>query len=359
MNIQEHISLAAHTTFRVGGPARFFATVHSAEELTEAAKFAEEKKLPLLFLGQGSNLLVSDEGFPGLTIRINVGGIRYENVAEKILVTAGAGVVWDELVRKTVEDGLSGIENLSGIPGLVGAAPIQNIGAYGSELKDTLTSLVVFDTKSLELRTFTKEECRFGYRDSIFKKKEYSRFVVVEITLMLTKNGSVNISYADLEKYFSAKMVGATETLNAPKPTITASDVREAVLSIRKQKLPDVREVGTAGSFFKNPIIAAEKFAELKKDFPDMPGYEADPTSDRVAANKNVKVSAAWIIDKVCGLKKYREGNVGTWPSQPLALVNYGGATEKEVSSFAKKIEAAVKEKTGISLEWEVRSFSN
>lgn len=352
--LEDNISLSEFTTFRIGGKAKSFIKVSSLEELKEAVAFAKENKLPILVLGSGSNVLVSDNGFSGLVIQIAIQGIEYSvsknensnenneslrNGGEVVRVTAQAGVLWSDLVKETVERGLFGLENLSGIPGTVGAAPIQNIGAYGTELEDTFASLKVFDIETMSLRTFSKEESKFGYRDSIFKKKGGEKFIVTEITVELKKSGPVNISYPDLAKFFAGK-----------NPTeISALDIHKAVLQIRKEKLPDPFEIGTAGSFFKNPIIPKTQFIEIQKKFKDMPFFPTDP--------ELVKIPAGWLLDKVCNLKGYRKGKVGTYPKQALALVNYGGASAKEVTEFAKMIQDMVKEKTGIELEWEVRKI--
>ena len=343
MKLEDNIRLAEFTTFRIGGEAKKFVTVSSVDELVEAVKYARENKLPIFVLGSGSNILMSDQGFDGMVIRMAIQGVEYgEEMEGRVRVTAAAGVIWNDLVEDTARRGLYGLENLSGIPGTVGAAPIQNIGAYGGELKDTFISLKALNTDTMKIENLSKEDCSFGYRDSFFKKKGNQNFIVTEITVELKKNGEVNISYPDLKKYFSAK-----ENSDSSQREIYPLDVHEAVLSIRKAKLPDPKESGTAGSFFKNPIIPNAQFIKLQEKFKDMPSF--------AAGEDNVKVPAAWMIDKICGLKGFREGNIGTYPNQPLALVNYGGGSAKEVTDFAKMIEEKVKEKTDIKLEWEVQ----
>jgi len=345
MKLEENVLLQKFTTFRVGGPAKVFVIVRSFAELLEAATYAKDNKLPIFVLGGGSNILVSDQGFSGMVIKLATTGIKYEttNTGKKILVNVAAGENWDDFVLDTTNRGLFGLENLSGIPGSVGAAPIQNIGAYGSELKDVLVSVEVFDMKTLKTEHLSNKECLFGYRDSIFKRKENSDLVVVSITLELKKNGQTNISYRDLAKFFSKNPKGQLPS-NA--------EVREAVLSIRKEKLPDLKKYGTAGSFFKNPILPKEKFAKLSERFPGLPSYAVD--GDKIGQKDLVKISAAWLIDKVCHLKDFRRGSVGTYPNQALVLINYGGATASEIFAFGRTIEVCVKEKTGIDLEWEV-----
>ncbi len=336
MKIEKNVLLEKFTTFRVGGPAKEFVEVSSIEELSEAVAYARKNNLKIFILGGGSNVLISDKGFEGLVIHITFKGISYVSVGEKVRVTAMGGLDWDDLVSDTVSRGLYGLENLSGIPGSVGAAPVQNIGAYGGELKDVLLSLEIFDTETLEAKSLSAEECRFGYRDSLFKKEQGHRLVVTSITLELKKTGPVNITYRDLAQYFSGK----------ESQPLTAVDVREAVLSIRKNKLPDVKTYGTAGSFFKNPIVSIRESEELRTKFPEMPSYKED--------DGRVKIPAAWLIDRVCNLKDFRSGDVGTYPKQPLAIVNYGGASASEISQFAQTIQKSVSEKTGINLEWEV-----
>lgn len=341
MNIQEHIPLAPFATFRIGGEARFFAEVQSLQELKQAIVYAKENNLPIFILGGGSNLLISDEGFNGLVIKISMQGMERREEGDFVFVTAGAGILWDDLVLQTVTDGLWGLENLSYIPGTVGAAPVQNIGAYGSEVKDTVHSVFVFDISSGEVKTFSNNECQFGYRDSIFKKPEGKKFVVLEVTFHLSKNSTPNLLYKDLKEFFEQK----------GNLTPSLSKIREAVIEIRKNKLPDWHTIGTAGSFFKNPIITTERYISLIKKFPTLPSFEVDL--------QHVKVPLAWILDKICGLKGFREGDVGLYEKQPLAFVNFGSAQAKDVKNLAQKISEIVKEKTDIDIEWEVMEVKN
>lgn len=345
--IQKNIPLASLTTFRVGGSAAYYCEVRTPAELAEAAKlFGKNRKMygSFFILGEGSNTLALDDGFTGLVVRVLFKGVKWKEVVDaaacdKVEVTAGAGEHWDDLVALTVSKGFYGLENLSGIPGTVGAAPVQNIGAYGAEVKDCIAFVEAFHFETGETRTFTPEECRFGYRDSFFKSEEGKKWVIVKVGFLLDKKGRVNIGYKDLKARFAERY----------SSQVSLAEVREAVLEIRKNKLPDIALLGTAGSFFKNPIIRAELYKELQEEYPAMPGF--------VESDGRVKVPLAWILDNVCMLKGWKSanGHVGLYEKQPLALVNFGGATAAEVSDAATMVAATVKEKTGIDVEWEVQ----
>lgn len=332
----ENVSLAPYTTFKIGGPARFFCTVNSGPELIEAVTFAQREKRRILVLGGGSNILISDAGFSGLVIKneikgkalIPLGGGEYR-------LSVGAGETWDEIVAMAVENGLYGIENLSSIPGTAGAAPVQNIGAYGCEIADSILSVRALDTKMMEYVDLTKEECLFGYRDSIFKHRK-GRYIVIQVDLKLSKRGRVNISYKDLREYF--------ERAGNPKPTL--AEVRAAVIDIRARKLPDWRLWGTAGSFFKNPIISRKRYDKIKAEYPDLPGFEE--------MDGRMKVPLGWILDHICQLKGRMTDNVGTYENQALVIVTKPGATSAQVVELAKEIMDIVEEKTTIKIEAEV-----
>lgn len=346
MKITPSVPLSQHTSFRTGGPARFFVEAESVEDIQEAVSRAKTEGLAFLILGEGSNILISDDGFPGYVIVPKILGIEFtstlldnENEGE-VLVVAGAGVRWDDLVAETVSKNLSGLENLSWIPGSVGAAPVQNIGAYGTELKDCVEWVEVFDSEEKLVKIISGPECFFGYRDSLFKSPAGRHLVITRIALRLRKNGTPNISYKDLAQYFSK---------NSPT---SVSEVREAVIKIRQEKLPDVAKLGTAGSFFKNPIISGAQFVELAQKFPGLPSFPAESSGQGFK-----KIPLAWVLDKICGLNGFREGNVGLFETQPLALVNYGNATTAEIKNFAQKISDIVKEKTGLEIEWEVNEI--
>ena len=460
MDIREHIPLKELTTLKIGGTARYFAAVESSEALREAVSFAREKSIPFAILGGGSNVLISGGEFQGLVIQIGIRGVEWESPLEKgekrmrgasqdlehsssdakgvqpryegpesargrvvtthasgtpfakgdVLVVAGAGENWDALVSEAVKRGLWGIENLSGIPGTVGAAPIQNIGAYGTEIKETVKWVEVFDTRTGTFKQLSNADCRFAYRDSIFKKPEGRSFIVTRVALRLKKSGVPNLEYKDLKNYFfgethSSFPKGGGESasrrvLNPSPPSavlplrkgelLTLAAIRAAVLLIRSKKFPDLNQFGTAGSFFKNPIVSKEKFDELKKKYPDLPGFliscspfpkGSTPSSEegfkssglpvrRLAGGEDsatsfkkggieerVKIPLAWVFDNICGLKGFEKGNVRLFEKQPIVLVQNGSASSEEIESFAKEIAENVKEKTGIDVEWEVQSI--
>lgn len=335
MKIEKNKNLKEFTTFRIGGPAQFFCSVKNEDELAEAVTFAHVNKLSIFVLGGGSNILMSDEGFQGLVIKMEIMGATFNG--EKVTVHAGEN--WDAFVGLTLEKDLNGLENLSLIPGTVGAAPVQNIGAYGTEVKDTIDTVRVFDTKEEVYKNFTNFDCHFEYRNSLFKK-EAGRYIITVVSFILKKDGKVTIGYRDLADYFTEK------NMNHPTP----KEVRAAVIEIRTRKLPDVKQVGTAGSFFKNPMIPRGSADDLKTKFPELPVY---PVNEDM-----VKVSLGWIIDHVCNFKGVAKDNVGTYKNQALVLVNNGNATAEEVKEFAKEIEKIVFEKTKIKIEPEVLFIS-
>ncbi len=325
MNIQENAPLSALTTFGLGGAARFLIEAQQVSELLQALTFAKEKNLKTLVLGGGSNLLVGANGFDGLVIKIDIGGI----VREGELLVAGAGESWDALVARAVEEGLWGIENLSGIPGTVGAAPVQNIGAYGAEVKDTLAWVEAFDTQSGTLVRLKNSECNFGYRTSRFKQ-ETGRFVIVRAAFQLQKDGTPNASYKDL----------------ADAVRLNLTEVRDKVLAIRAGKFPDLQKEGTAGSFFLNPVVSAEKAAELIARYPQLPHFPAEG---------GIKVSLAWLLDKVLHIKGMSVGGARLFENQPLVVVAAHGSTSEEVRELVQKVSALAKKELGITLEPEVK----
>lgn len=329
IKIEENVALASMTTMRTGGTARFFMRVASVDDLKSALFFAKENSLPIFILGGGANTVVSDNGFPGLVIKIEIKGIKHSDG----FVTAGAGEWWDNVVSLAVEKNLVGIENLSFIPASVGGAVVQNIGAYGAELKDSIFSVEVLNREKMKTETFTLKDCEFGYRESLFKKNK--NFIVLRATFKLEQNGKPNSSYEEVKKYFEDK------NINTP----SLIEVREAIIDIRNAKLPK-SPLGSAGSFFKNPIVSLSVFEKLKKQFPEIVAYPQD--------DNTVKISAAWLIDKVGGWRGVRKGDVGVHDKQALILVNYGSATAEEVLDFAQEIKNDIKNKTGVTLEEEV-----
>ena len=333
MNIKQNIPLAPYTTFGIGGNAEFFAEVASVEELAEVVKFAREDKLPIFVLGGGSNILVSDGGFDGLVIKIDIHGINCINTKAGFRVYAGAGEMWDDVVSKAVEMNAGGLENLSLIPGTVGGAVYQNIGAYGVELKDVLASVSAYDIETGNIIRLSNKECGFEYRSSIFKKNK--NLIILETELLLLKNNKPNLSYPDIQKRFGGL-----------KPTI--NEVRQAVIEIRRNKLPYPEEVGNAGSFFKNPIVKISNYQLLISKFPDLKG--------RDLGDGLIKLSAAQLIEKY-GFKGKGFENVGISEKHALVLVNHGKGTAKELIDLAETVKEAVETKFGVELEMEVEQI--
>lgn len=330
---REQVALAPYTTFQVGGPADWFCEVDAVADLQEAVQTARNAGGDMLVLGGGSNVLVSDEGVRGSVIRTSLHEYRVTEEGDHVLVTVGAGMEWDALVERTVADGYWGLENLSAIPGSVGATPVQNVGAYGVEVADVIASVTVYDARRDVVCEYTPEQCAFGYRDSVFKHGAGAALVVLSVTFRLARTPRPRLHYRDLALWFQ----------DTPQPS--QREIRSAVTAIRKQKFPDWQVIGTAGSFFKNPIITKAHYHKLKKIYPEMPQY---PWGD------DVKVPLGWILEHVCTLRGVREGNVGTYEGQALVIVNYGGATASEVDAFARIIEERVKGKTDIDIEREV-----
>lgn len=334
--MQENFSLQPYNTFGVDARAKYFAEINSIEELKDAISFSKEKSLPLLFLGGGSNILLTKD-FNGLAIRLNLKGISETDLNEnEILVTAKTGENWHEFVMFCLSKNYGGLENLSLIPGNVGTSPIQNIGAYGTEIKDVFVNCQVLDLENLEIETFGIEKCRFGYRDSIFKQEGKGRYVIVEVTFRLTKKDHhIKTEYGAI--------TSELEKMGIQSPSI--QDVSQAVINIRQSKLPDPKQIGNAGSFFKNPTIPLAQFEDLKLKFENIQGY---PNGDWV------KVPAGWLIEQ-CGWKGKQIGNVASHKLQSLVIINATGtATGKEIFDFSTEIINSVKEKFGIELEREV-----
>ena len=326
--------LHRHTTLNVGGEAEYFVAVKDKTEAVSAVTTALEKNLPITILGGGSNVLVSDSGIKGLVVKNKITGITSEQSGDNILVTAGAGEVFDDLIAHTVAKGWWGLENLSHIPGTVGATPVQNVGAYGVEIADVLVSLTAIDTRTGEERVFSAPECEFWYRRSFFKSALGRHYFITSVTFKVQSEANPQIAYRDLERYFK------------DQTDYDLEHIRAAVIDIRSTKFPDWSVLGTAGSFFQNPIVTPTVYTELKSRYPELPGYEQ---TDGV-----VKLPLGWILDKIVGLKGLRVGNVGMYENQALVLVNYGGATAAEITAFAESIQEKVAAATGIEIEWEV-----
>lgn len=333
ISIERNISLKAYTTFGIEAKASHFVRFTEADEWFEIAKNREFQNLPRLILGGGSNLLFTCD-FKGVIIYPDLKGITIESEDENsVLVKAMAGEVWDEFVEWAVNKNFGGIENLSLIPGHIGATPVQNIGAYGAEAKDTIEKVEGIDLETSTYRQLDKSNCQFGYRNSIFKHELKDKFLVTAVYFRLQKNPVPVTHYGNVEE----------ELKNYPEKTIRS--VRQAIIAIRRKKLPDPVEIGSAGSFFKNPFIPRQQAEDLKKIFPSLSSFKV--------SEELTKVSAAWLIDQ-CGWKGKRTGNVGVHATQPLVLVNYGNATGNEVLNLAKEIEESVYKKFLIHLDKEV-----
>ena len=333
--ILEKFPLAELTTFKIGGKARFFARATDENEVVKALEFAEENNLQVFIIGGGSNVLIADEGFDGLVLQIAIAGVS--TFAEKdgtIFVTAGAGEDWDEFVEFCVEKKLQGVECLSGIPGFVGGTPVQNVGAYGQEVSETIVSVRVYDRATEEIKELINANCGFSYRKSIFNSSQKNRYIVLAVTYALRFGGEPKIVYKDLQNYFAGE-----------KPTL--KETRKAVCEIRAAKAMLVRQGGadsnSAGSFFKNPVVSVTKIAEIKKIAENIPFYKVD--------DENVKIPAAWLIENSGFQKGYVKGNAGLSTKHTLALTNRGNATAAEITDLMREIQTKVKEKFDIDLK--------
>lgn len=337
MEIKKNVSLADYSTMGLGGNAEYLATIKERNDLVKALNWAEANKQPVVMIGGGSNIIWGDQGFKGLVIVNEIHKYEiFKEDNENTYITVGSGENWDKVVERTANAGLSGIEALSLVPGTSGATPVQNIGAYGQEISQTLTALEVYDTKTKEFMMLTNADCGFGYRTSRFKKADKGRFYITALTLHLRNAHMQPPFYEALAKYLTDN--GITE--------YSPATIRKAVIAIRSAKLPDPAKVKNCGSFFTNPIIPKQHYAELKGKFPDMPHW-------LVGADK-VKVPAAWLIENA-GFKDYKDHETGmaTWANQPLVLVNEHAKSTNDLLKFKAKIESTVLEKFGIKLEQE------
>ncbi|WP_209330517.1 UDP-N-acetylmuramate dehydrogenase [Lunatimonas salinarum] len=334
MQIQEDFSLRQLNTFGLDQCARFFSEVYSTEDLTEVLRWCDERAIPVWVLGGGSNVLLTSD-LEGMVIKIGIKGREVvEETEDHVLVRVGAGENWHEFVMFAVAKGWGGVENLSLIPGTVGAAPIQNIGAYGVEVKDVFHSLEAIDKKTTSLVFFDSKGCAFGYRDSYFKGQGKNRYVICYVTFKLSKSPVYNLTYGNVEDML--------HELGYVEPSLTA--VSETISFIRRQKLPDPSRIGNAGSFFKNPVVSLAQYQSLKDNHPTLQGF---PTKD------GMKIAAAWLIEH-CGWKGKRWGTVGVHDRQPLVLVNYGQGRGQDIVNLSQAIAKAVMEKFGVPLEVEV-----
>ena len=334
MNIQESISLKPFTTFGIDQKAKYFTRVGTLSELKAALLAAKDQQLPVFILGGGSNILLTRD-IDALVIKLEIKGINLvKEEGDQLWVEVGAGEMWHELVLHSITQDWAGLENLSLIPGTVGASPMQNIGAYGVEIKDVFDSLQAMHRETLEMHSFDAEACQFGYRESVFKQTLKDQYVITSVTFRLCKTPKFHLEYGAIREVLAANGI--------EQPSIRA--ISDAVIQIRQSKLPDPKEIGNAGSFFKNPTIANAQFDALKAEYPSIPGY---PSAE------GVKVAAGWLIEHA-GWKGKRIGDVGVHAKQALVLVNYGGGSGEELKSLSEQIQASVFEKFGINLQPEV-----
>jgi len=342
MLIQENVPLAPLTTLQVGGPARYFVQAQTIAEVSEAVSLARSRNLELFVLGGGSNLVISDAGWPGLVLKISIPGIDERSQDDISLFEVGAGEEWDKFVAQAVSRNCSGIECLSGIPGSVGGTPVQNVGAYGQEVGETIESVLTLDLKDGQVHELCNEACSFQYRTSIFNTSERGRYIILRVTFVLTPGGEPAILYADLKKYFAGRTT---------KPSL--ADTREAVRQIRASKAmlitPGDEDSRSAGSFFKNPVLSDEQYKELNQratarglQIPNYPALQAQN-----------KISAAWLVEQSGFSKGYGNGRVGISRKHALAIVNRGNASAAEIVALKEEIQTGVYHLWGVRLEAE------
>jgi UDP-N-acetylmuramate dehydrogenase len=333
MRIEQDFSLERYNTFRLPVRTRWFMEYADETELERILRDEYFQEMPLLHIGGGSNLLFPKD-YGGIILHSAIRGITpVRETDEAVWLRIGAAEPWDDVAAYAAAKGWGGIENLSLIPGETGAAAVQNIGAYGAEIRDTVETVEACNRLTYEKRVFTNAECQYGYRNSFFKEERPDPYLITYVTLRLSKQPVFNLAYGHLKERL------------APDAPLTVVDVREAVVRIRRDKLPDPDELGNAGSFFVNPTVTPERFEALKYAFPDLPSY---PSTD------GVKLSAGWLIEQ-CGLKGQRRGNVGVYDRQALVIVNHGGATGNEIALFAEYIRETVYRRFGVTLMPEVK----
>ncbi|MGC8864830.1 MAG: UDP-N-acetylmuramate dehydrogenase [Bacteroidales bacterium] len=332
MQLFQNVSLRPFNTFNLEAKAAYLALIEEPDEVSQAFYFAQDKQLPVLILGGGSNLLFTRD-FEGSILKINFQGIRkIDEDNYQVWLEVMAGTEWEDLIDYCVEHHFCGLENLTLIPGKVGSAPIQNIGAYGREVKDVIENVKAFDTKTQHSIIFQRDECHFAYRHSRFKEDK-GRYVITSVIFRLEKRFQPLLSYEGLRKYLETRQI-----------PVNLENVRNAVRAIRQEKLPEVGKIGSAGSFFKNPVLSPEEWARLESKAGMVPHFKSE---------QEIKVPAAWLIEQ-CGFKGLRRGDAGVWPGQPLVLVNYGNARGEEILTLAREIMTAVENQFGIRLEPEV-----
>lgn len=334
VEIQQNLPLDKYTTLQVGGPAAHGAVVSTEKELDEVVGYAQAQGLPITVLGGGSNVLVSDAGVSGLVLLMRIADpVQQETQLDGQYVTAGAGMDFDALVSWSVSEGLWGLENLSHIPGSVGATPVQNVGAYGVEVSDLIQQVRVYNLHKRTFEVFTAQECRFGYRDSFFKTEEGKAYVIVSVTYRLSREPQPKLAYKDLATRFA-------------ESDTSLAQIRQAVIAIRSEKFPDWTKVGTAGSFFKNPIVTTQEYQELVTQYPQLPAYAVGDT--------HMKIPLAWVLDNILHLKGTGEHKIEQYQGQALVLMHTGGVLAEEIVAHATQVVSAVYEATGIRVQWEV-----
>ncbi len=335
LEILENVKLADYCTFKIGGLAKYFVIVKSEEELLTAINWANKKDEKIFILGGGSNLLFSDDGYDGLVIKNEIKGMEIISENEnEVIVRSYSGEIWSKLVYFTIENGLYGLENTFYIPGTVGASPVQNIGAYGTEIKDVFYNLEALDIKTGERRFFNLEDCNFSYRDSIFKKELKGKYFILWVEFKLSRSGTLNLNYPDVQRVLGERGI--------KEPSLRG--LTEIIREIRDSKLPNPAVLANAGSFFKNPIISLEHFEELKDKFPDIKNFPDE---------NGIKIPAGWLIEQ-CGFKGKTFGPVGVYEKQALIIVNHGRAKQADVLDLVKNIKQEIKSKFDIDLEEEV-----
>lgn len=335
MNIETNVSLSNYTTMRLGGPASFLAHVTNVDELNTVVTNAKRLNQKYYVIGGGSNIIAHDEGFDGVIIRNEIKGFEVLSDNDNIVtIKAGAGEILDDVVRRTVEMGLSGIEALSAIPGTIGATPVQNVGAYGQEISDTLVSLEAYDTTSGEIVRIERDDCGFGYRDSIFRSSSKGRYIITSVTLALQKSAPQPPFYASLQTYLDQNNINPD----------SVQVIRDAVIAIRATKLPDPTKIANTGSFFKNALIESWQLDDLRRRFPDMPAYEME--------NRHYKVPSGWLID-AAELKGSEMYGMEVYRDNALVLVNRSATSYDQLSQAREEIISTVRDMFQIKLEQE------
>lgn len=335
MKILENVDIKPYSSFKIGGKFKYFVEVREKEELIEVCEFAKEKQLSLFILGGGSNVIFSDGVINKIALKINILGFEYLNEDNQFIeIKVGAGENWDKFVEKTVNLNLSGLECLSAIPGTVGATPVQNVGAYGSEIKDTLVKVEVYDIRDKVFNEILNKDCKFGYRDSIFKDEDKGRYIITSVVFRLSKSNPILSNYPGVTKYFDEREIS--------NPSIR--QIRDAIIHIRSEKLPNPKNIPNVGSFFKNPIVPNQISEKIKEEFSNAKFFPID--------DKQTKIPAGWLIENA-GLKGKSFGSVSVYDKNALVLINNGNATKDDVINTRNKIIESVEKRFGIKLEQE------